>query len=291
MSNFSKRVLSAIFVVPFVYLIIYVGGAAYLILTLALIVLCARELHRLVKVKGVEQSRLVVPTMSIFIALGAWQGYEYGAIALTVSLFGVFIIEVLRGKVVHSMYRLGLSIFGVIYIGWFLSHALLLRKLDSIPGVDAHLSIPLLEKWIYQLSAVEPGFFFVFFVVSCTALNDTFAYFTGKLLGRTKLIPEVSPGKTIKGTVGGVVMSGVCGAVINFLFATPFPAYLALLWGLLIGCTAVLGDLIESLIKRDAGSKDSGRLIPGHGGALDRADSMIFTLPVSYYFLVILEHF
>ena len=125
-----------------------------------------------------------------------------------------------------------------------------------------------------------------------TWINDTFAYFGGRKFGKHKLIPRISPGKTREGT-----LSGLAGSILtsylygHFVFeqwlGLPFGIIAGVVGGLLICVGATVGDLAESLLKREAGVKDSGSLLPGHGGVLDRFDALYFTLPIAYWFLYV----
>lgn len=108
--------------------------------------------------------------------------------------------------------------------------------------------------------------------------------FMGKSCGRRKVVPKVSPGKTLEGLVGGVITTMIASLIIGPLL-TPLNTLQALLAGLLIGISGFCGDVVMSAIKRDVGVKDSGKLLPGHGGLLDRIDSLIFTAPVFFYFI------
>jgi len=152
---------------------------------------------------------------------------------------------------------------GMVYIGWLLSHLVALRGLDD-------------------------GRNWVFLALLATFGSDTAAYFTGRALGKHKLAPSISPGKTWEGTIAGIL-----GAIIiSLLFTIPSPLSLplgygqAILLGLLVSVFGQLGDLVESLLKRNMGVKDSGRLLPGHGGALDRIDSVVFASVVVYYYVI-----
>ena len=154
-------------------------------------------------------------------------------------------------------------IAGIVYVGWLLSHLVALRGLDD-------------------------GRNWVFFALFTTFSSDTTAFFVGRVLGRHRLAPQISPGKTWEGAVGGVL-----GAIIlSLLFTLPTPLSLplsysqAIFLGLLVSISGQLGDLVESLLKRNMGVKDSGRLMPGHGGALDRIDSIVFAGIVVYYYVL-----
>ena len=118
-----------------------------------------------------------------------------------------------------------------------------------------------------------------------TWASDTFAYLVGSKIGRTKLAPLISPGKTREGAVGGLIGTIVTVAVFGSLFQLPLHHLLAL--GLLVGIVAPLGDLVQSVIKRYVGVKDSGNFFPGHGGVLDRFDSILFAVPAVYYYIQI----
>ncbi len=155
------------------------------------------------------------------------------------------------------------TIAGILYVGWLLSYLVALRGLDD-------------------------GRNWVFFALFTTFASDTTAFLTGRALGRHYLAPNISPGKTREGAIGGIL-----GAIIVSLFFTlPTPLILNLKWwqavllGLLVSIFGQLGDLVESLFKRNTGVKDSGRLIPGHGGVLDRIDSIVFAGVVVYYYVI-----
>jgi phosphatidate cytidylyltransferase len=152
----------------------------------------------------------------------------------------------------------GVIVLGLAYVALLLSHVALLRA-----GPDG-------VRW-------------VFFLLLVTWAGDASAYFVGRRFGRTRLT-EVSPGKTVEGTVGGLVTS-VLAAYAGWGFVRGLSAWDPLWIGLLMGAMGVLGDLVESLFKRGAGVKDSSRLIPAHGGILDKVDSFLFTAPALFYYL------
>ena len=153
------------------------------------------------------------------------------------------------------------TIAGIFYVGWLLSYLVALRGL-------------------------EDGRNWIFFALFTTFASDTTAFFVGRALGKHHLAPNISPGKTWEGAVGGIF-----GAIIvSLFFILPTPLFLHLSWGqaillgLLVSILGQLGDLTESMFKRNMGVKDSGRLIPGHGGFLDRMDSIVFAGVVVYYY-------
>lgn len=131
---------------------------------------------------------------------------------------------------------------------------------------------------------MQTGALLVLFLVGLTEFNDIAQYLWGKSLGRIKVIPKVSPNKTLAGLLGGVATTALAATVLGPLL-TPLSWPMALLAGVIIGVTGFCGDVVMSAIKRDIGVKDSGTLLPGHGGILDRLDSLIFTAPVFFHFV------
>ena len=122
----------------------------------------------------------------------------------------------------------------------------------------------------------------LFFVV--VFAGDTLAYYTGRTIGRHKLAPHISPGKTVEGAIGGLVGNALAAVIAHYTFFPELPLAHAIPLGLVMGTFGVLGDLAESMLKRGAHIKDAGKLIPGHGGLLDRLDSMVFNAPILYYY-------
>jgi len=179
--------------------------------------------------------------------------------------------------------KMGMVFFPLIYFGWLLSHGIMLRNIGDNSIVY--------DFSVNNLGLKNPGFFFLALVFACTFMNDTGAYFTGKQLGKHKLSPNISPGKTIEGTVGGLIISVITAFAFNIIFSSPLSFIWVLIFGLAIGVAAIFGDLVESYIKRGAGVKDSGGFVPGHGGILDRFDSFFFVFPVAYYLTLFFFYF
>jgi phosphatidate cytidylyltransferase len=178
----------------------------------------------------------------------------FSAAMLLLSLLFLFRLPVITE--VH--HRLGWIILGLVYLPFLLGHLMPLRLLPD--G----------RQWIFMTLIV---------IMSC----DTFAYFVGSRIGKRKLYPAVSPNKSIEGALGGLVGSLVAIMIVKFTFLPILGFFDAMLIGLLLGVMGQLGDLFESLLKRACQVKDSGSMIPGHGGMLDRLDSLLFAFPVVYY--------
>lgn len=155
--------------------------------------------------------------------------------------------------------QIAITIFGCVYVGYFFSYTGLVRGLDH-------------------------GVFWIFLLAGATFMADTSAYFVGHWIGRRKLAPQVSPGKTVEGMLGGILGSILAVFVCKWIFWHGFLNRDIFILGTLIGLIGPLGDLSESLIKRSVGVKDSGNIIPGHGGLLDRLDAVFFTAPLVYYY-------
>ncbi len=180
------------------------------------------------------------------------------------SLFVFFLAGILRnGDFKASALDTALKTLGIVYIALPLSHVILLGNIGS-------------------------GRLWMIFMLFIIWANDTFAYFTGKTIGRHKLSPFISPNKTVEGAVGGLAGGILAGYILGRYLAIGMGTLEILLFSLLLGLIGIIGDLSESLLKRSAGVKDSGHIIPGHGGVLDRIDSLLFPIPFIYYFLIFL---
>lgn len=185
-------------------------------------------------------------------------------VALGLFLMASFSHELLRGA---DLTRFAFTLLAFLYLPWSLGYVLLLRETpDSSLGLWT-LSLPIVASFA----------------------TDIGAYFVGRAFGRRKLAPEISPGKTVEGSVGGILVSFLALAVYTGWVREVFPFGLLELWlfSLLLSLAAQLGDLAESMLKRYCGVKDSGRFLPGHGGLLDRIDSLLFTFPLTYYLVVL----
>lgn len=182
---------------------------------------------------------------------------------LLFALFFIFAYCLFASKELAGVTnQIGIGVLGIVYIAFSISHLVLLRYLDK--G----------NLWII----------FLFLVIIA---NDTFAYYMGRRFGRRKLSPLISPKKTIEGSVSGLAGGIIIAAMFQQIFLTKVLLGEAVLLAIFMGIAGQLSDLFESLIKRSADVKDSGSILPGHGGVLDRIDSLIFPIPALYYYLII----
>lgn len=268
-SSLAGRLLAAAIFLPCFFIIAHRGGIYYLILVDMIIMFGLFEFYKMMEAKGLR------PYKWIGILSGAalpWylflrQGI-YANVLLTLTFIAVMIAELLRREKGHSVYHISVTIFGVLYVAWLGSHLMLLRELPIIAGID------------YSF-----GYTFVIIVFALTWCYDTGAYTFGRLFGRHKLFPSISPGKTVEGAIGGTFLSIVGILVVRQLMNTQLGIVEAVLMAVAASIIGQLGDLVESMIKRDAKIKDSASSIPGHGGILDRFDSLLFTAPLIYYAL------
>lgn len=183
--------------------------------------------------------------------------------ALFISLIGIIILALkYHERFEHILFFMGCSSFGTLYIGLCLVHMVLIRYL------------PQGASWLLVLTAVTAG-------------GDTGAYYIGTKFGRRKLCPEISPGKTIEGAIGGILAGSGSAVVMALLLLPEYSPSLIFVTALILSLVSIIGDIAESVIKRSAGVKDSGTLLFGHGGVLDRVDGMLITAPVLYYFLAL----
>ena len=186
-------------------------------------------------------------------------GFEWWARALTLSAVLPFLPLIVRGETATGLRDWLWALGGLVYLGLLGSHFVFLR--DAPNGLD----------W-------------VLLALFATFATDTCAYFVGRAIGRTKIAPAISPGKTLEGSLGGFVGGAIAVLLLNEVLDAGAGAEIIPL-ALLLPLAAELGDLAESLIKRGAGVKDASHVIPGHGGFLDRLDSLLITVPLVYYYL------
>ena len=275
MSELTRRIIFAVIAAPASIAVIYFGDWALASVLSILSALAAWELFRLARETG------ALPLEPGGIALAALlpvavHGQRLGVYTLTLHAIIAMILVLfastvwLRGPSGKPLSSVAITVFGVTYAGLF-SYVYALRYHDYAVGARAGtilVALPIVLTWA----------------------TDVGGYGFGRALGKRKLIPAVSPGKTVEGAVGGLGLTIViCLLYVRFLMM-PF-AQLgltiqgAVLFAIVISVAAQIGDLAESLLKREAGVKDSSRIIPGHGGILDRFDSLLFVMPIAFLLL------
>ena len=283
MDNCPKSILRVItgFIFGIIALACMIFGGLSLLLLIGLIVyLCSKEYVDILKHKGFYPSmKVILFADAVFAIIAYLNKFSLVPVAFTIGTISAFMWVLFRGRQPYIA-NAATTILGFVYSGWFPLHLLFLRDL----GADNHTSMQLL----FKTDIFNAGFGYVLFMFLLVILTDVGCYYFGVNLGKHKLAPVISPNKTIEGSLGGALCAIIGGFIIAYFIKLPW--YHALIAGFLVTVCAQIGDLCESLIKRDAGVKDSGDLLPGHGGFLDRTDSYIFTIPVMYYYFAYFVH-
>lgn len=275
MSELSKRVLFSVVAAPTAILLVYLGGPALVALVGVISGIAVWEFYRLARAAGAEPFDGAGITLVALLPVALYAA-EVGLLRLPFTLASVLAIGILaaaiwlRAPAQRPILSVAVTVFGIIYAGQ-LSYLYGLRYHPYAIGAGAGaalVALPLVTTWA----------------------TDTGAYFIGRALGRSLLAPSISPKKTWAGAVGGLVIAVVVAvAYVNYVLApaarlTMTPSAIVA-FGALTSIAAQIGDIAESLLKREAGVKDSSSIIPGHGGVLDRFDGLFFVLPVSYLLL------
>ncbi len=267
-SLLKNRIITGFTIGALVFACIILGGKWLLCLLLLFIIMASKEYVDILKNKGFLPFFKVILIISVAMVLVSASGYDNlipGV--LLVGVIGSFLAVLFRGRQPYIA-NVATTILGFL-IAWMPCHVCLIRQM----GDDVSLFNITFKQGLYFL-------LFIFFVI---LLTDIAAYFFGIRFGKHKLSPVISPKKTVEGALAGGFFAVVTGLIIGKLIGISF--YQSFILSLIITVMAQLGDLSESLIKRDAGVKDSGHSLPGHGGFLDRADSYLFSVPVAYYYI------
>ena len=291
MSELALRVIFSVIAAPLALWIVLAGGAPLAALLAIVSAIGAWEFFRIARASGAR------PLDDAGIALAgilplAIHAHYLGLFSVRPALVALVVLLImgatiwLRGVEGRPLGAAATTVFGIVYTAGMLGFAYAIRYHDTVVGYDI---VGARKLGALGLS-IAPGGVLLVFPLVLTWASDIGAYFVGRAIGGRKLIPSVSPGKTVAGAVGGLVASmlvayaygrGILAPIAHLGF-TPGGA---LLFGVIISVAAQVGDLFESLLKREAGVKDSSRILPGHGGILDRFDSLIFVLPVAYLLL------
>ena len=273
MSELTKRVISALVAAPLAIVMLYLGGLPLAAFLTAVSMGCAWELFRIARAGGLDPLDPLGIPLAGAIPLAAYTA-TMGLYRPTLGLAALTLLVILaaviwaRGTHGHPLGAAAVTVMGVLYTGGLLSFGYALREYPYAVGNRA-------------------GSALVAFPLVLTWASDIGAFFVGRAIGGRKLIPAVSPGKTVSGALGGLVTTILVSWLYVRFALVPLASLTmtvpaALLFGAIISVSAQIGDLVESLLKREANVKDSSRLIPGHGGLLDRLDSLLFVLPVAY---------
>jgi len=258
-----KRIISSIIVISIVIATIFKDWLCGLLVTF-FIIIGLYEFFTMLEKKGISIYKYFGIGMGIVIPLSIVFGFKltksWELLFIVLTLLFLIIMQFRRRENSGVVVGISTTIFGILYVSWFFSFLIKIRYLANGTGLLAS-------------------------VLMITKLGDIGAYLVGSRLGRTPLIPRISPKKSVEGAIGGLIFS-ISGALASKAFL-PL-SYLHLIFmGMFLGILGQLGDLSESLIKRDCQVKDSGNIIPGMGGVLDLIDSLLFTAPAFYFYMSI----
>lgn len=255
-SDLGARVLAAIPAIAFAILIVVEGGTIFAVGIALLGMMACAELFKMMRRPGPP---VVAGYLSIIALVFAarFGGREQVLLLVAISVPVVFFFTLLRPELENASWAMAVAFMGIIWIGLAVAHAMLLRELPHGGGLVLDTLIG-------------------------TFVGDTGAYFAGRAWGRRRLSPRLSPNKTVEGLLGGIAVG-----TFAFWFAGTYQDWLngvdALIIGAAVAVAAPIGDLFESLIKRDNQVKDTGRFFGAHGGVLDRLDAVLFTVVTAYY--------
>lgn len=259
----KQRVITAAIGIPLLLGLIYLGNIPFLLLVAALMAGGTYELYRMMY-QGKEVPFLLIAVLisEALMLLGVYFGWaNWASVGLMAAFLLIFIYAIVQFPKV-TFQDMANNFLIVLYIGWTLAHLIAIE----------------------QLMNGRTLLFYLFFAIWS---SDTGAYFAGRSLGRHKLAPHVSPNKTIEGAIGGILTTVVVLLLVNVYFGLCAAEAIVIL-AVVLSAVGQMGDLVESMFKRFAKVKDSGNIFPGHGGVLDRFDSLIMTAPFLYYTIVVL---
>lgn len=260
------RVLSAVLGIPLILFVLYFKGLYLYLFVAAISIVGLFEYYRAMSNININTNKMFgyITVMIYYLMFLMPITFDRPGFIVAFSVMVLFTIEIITQK--HNITEISITLMGIVYIPFLFSHLLFIEKLRYGSII---IWLPFLTAWF----------------------ADTFAYFVGVYMGRVKLCPKISPKKTVEGFFGGiigsVVFSAISGLIINS-FGIDIKIIHFVITGFLCAIASVLGDLAASYIKRYTGIKDFGNIIPGHGGILDRFDSILFTIPVIYYYFVLI---
>ena len=260
----KQRILTALVGVPVLLLLMYLGGAPFAFFVFVLGTDAAHELYTMAK--GRHQILLVPVLLGVWaMFLASWLGVSnwltLGILISFCLVFGHAVFHFPEFDVVD----IAVNFMALIYIGWTLSHLILLGNMDN-------------------------GRVLVFMAFLAMWVNDSGAYFIGTWFGKRRPWGAISPKKSVEGTIGGIVITCIALFLMNLYFNL-MPLVAPVFIGIAVAIIGLIGDLMESMLKRYYGVKDSGKILPGHGGFLDRVDSVMLAAPMMYYCILLVQMF
>jgi phosphatidate cytidylyltransferase len=285
-SNLALRLVTAGMLIPPLLWVIYEGGLYVLVTVIVIALIAIHEFYQMLEEKGAAPLRGFGMAATAALPVVMYYGDEsLATVLMTAVLLSMMVLQLTKAKISEALASISGTFFGVFYVGWLLAHCVVLRNFTA--QVDA--------RWPLAAEGMHPdvGGFYLLFTIASVIGGDVGAYFAGRAYGRRKLAPQISPGKTVEGALGALV----AGPLIGLAFKAGFDVWApelsanlsyeaAAVFAVILPAVGIVGDLIESLLKRDAKVKDTGTLLPGTGGVLDRIDSNLIAIPVMYYLML-----
>lgn len=259
-----KRITTGVAVGVITGIAVWLGGIWFTLVAALAAALATREFYQIVRHEHLQPLTYPGIFFAVLFVLQASFPLPHTCEFFLAFMIVSFLIWMLfkRDKD-NAFINVAWTIMGILYIGWMLSFYILIRNLEN-------------------------GMGWAFMILFCTALCDVFAFAVGSKLGKHPLSASISPNKTIEGALGGLAGSIIFAVLLSIFFKLPLDYWQMVVAGIIIGILAQIGDLVESILKRNMKTKDAGDMLPGHGGILDRIDSHLLTGPVAYYLIILL---
>ncbi len=274
------RIIAALIAIPIFVIPIYLGGFWGLVLGVGVTVLGSMELFYMLQAGGYHPLRLIGVPWAVMIFLSGWD-------VDSIQRSSIQVTGLLTGPTIWVMERISFPTTTVLVVGFIVTLTYSLFVTDKpvhtwLTTSIGAIYLGVMLGQIVGLRFLPNGFWYVLLGFGVTWANDSAAYFTGVTLGKHKLWPRLSPKKTWEGTIGGWIAAALAGAFLAWALPVGIGPLFGAIAGFIMGVLALFGDLSISMIKRQVGVKDTGNIFPGHGGMLDRLDSLLFTLPFLY---------
>jgi len=286
MSTLAKRIIMGIIGIPIMIWIVILGSPYFTVFFAIIAILALRELYLLLAAKGFAPHSLIgmITGFAWMVLVGIQSVHGPHLLLLILSLAGLatLSLELANSYQDHHVPPAGAvvsTLGGILYVPVMLSNVIVLRTFEAQGAMAPY----------FTNMNMEPGAALVIILFLGVWAGDTFAFFGGMAFGKTPLMPHISPKKTVEGAVIGAIGSIASMMVGTYFLMPAFPLWIMIIGSVFLTLFAPIGDLVESMIKRDAHVKDSSELIPGHGGAFDRFDSMLFAAPIFNGFMYIVS--
>ncbi len=270
LGNRTLRILVSVLTIPVILIVIYFGQIPFLVFAMAIGLIASYELIQLAKNKNAAAQPFTIGIITILLAINFYRSIIDFQLLIIGAVMLVLLVELFRNKG-SAVINIGASLLIIFYTGLFSGTLVGIREFYN-------------ES---ELTYNQGGFLLISVFITIW-ICDSAAYFIGSAIGKHKLFPRVSPNKSWEGAVAGFIFAVITMVVLRELLLDALTLFDAVFVGIVIGTVGQIGDLIESLIKRDSGVKDSSNLIPGHGGIFDRFDSLLFVAPLIFIYISIL---